>query len=959
MNKRFIFKNILVLSVLANVNFMLAQEQTKEIDTAQSIIGVKEDLTPGNLIQVSNISNTNAISTVKGKDLVNISSLNITNRLFGQLAGLTVTQGSGEPGNDMAKLLIRGIGSYGNGGYNVAKIYVDGFEVNPNYFSYMNSVEIESITILKDAAALATFGMRGANGVIWVVTKRGKVGKSTMNIRFNSGIQSAVNINKPLDSYGYAYLYNQAISNDNGGVWSPQYSEADLMNYQQGQNVDWYDSALKGTGIYTNGNIDFNGGDENARYNIVFDYGNQKGIYNVAETDSTSNNRFYKLGLRANLDFEAFDIFEAKIDIGGRLQKHKLPNYGTSNFFNDLAKYPSNIYPVYDNDDQTHFSGTNLYPNNPVGSVNGLGWSSAQARILQGNFVLKEKLDFITKGLYLEESFSFNSYVLSTYNKTKNYGRYIDGQMTTTDVPTSIVASGYGSGGMEDWKQAKVTLGYERGFDKHHLIAAINFHYSDFKGDGFFGYKYHYQNFNGRFNYNYDNRYVAELAFSYFGIDAYAPDNRWGFYPAVSGAWIISNEAFMKDSEVFNLLKLRASVGTTGNSDTSVTGSLNGFSSNGRYLYQPYYSGSSIGAFYTGNGTPTWQNTLAPLFIANEDVFAEKSLKYNVGIEFGLFNKLRTTFDAFLDKRSDILTLDNSIPSYYGNNYYYSNIGKMTNKGFELTTSFSDEFGDFKYAIMGMASYAKNKIDYMAEVPTAYPYNASTGRAFGTPIGLQAVGLYQLNNFNADGSLKEGIAAPTFGDVQAGDIRYRDLDDDGYIDQTDYTAIGKTPFPELTYSFGGNINYHGVDFSILFQGAHGASVNLLNNWNQTVAFVDNGNAYEIAKGAWAYYPEQGIDTRDGATYPRLTTTQNDNNYQSSTYWMKSADYLRIRHMELGYSFSTNGVLNHLNLSKLRVFVNASNFVTWSSLLKDYNLDPETVSGYPALKSITTGVLVGF
>lgn len=958
MNKRVILKNMLILSAFVNMNFMFAQEQPREVDTTQTLLKIE---TPGNLIQVPNTSNTNAISTIKGEDLANISSLNLTNRLYGQLAGLTVTQGSGEPGNDMAQLLIRGTGSYGNGGYNVAKIFVDGFEVNSNYFSYMNPVEIQSITILKDAAALATFGMRGSNGVIWVVTKRGKIGKPTMKIRFNSGIQSAINLNTPLDSYGYASLYNQAISNDNGGEWMPQYSEADLMAYQQGQgaNVDWYESALKGTGIYTNGDIEFNGGDENARYNIVFDYGNQKGIYNVAETDSTSNNRFYKLGLRANLDFKAFDIFEAKIDIGGRLQNHKKPNYGTNNLFTDLARYPSNIYPVYDNEDETHFSGTNLYPNNPVGSVNGLGWNSSQARILQGNFVLKEKLDFITKGLYLVESFSFNSYVLSTYDKTKNYGRYRNDQMTTTDVPTSIVASGYGSAGMEDWKQAKVTLGYDRGFGRHHFNSAISFHHSDFKGDGFFGYKYHYQNFNGRFNYNYDNRYVAELAFSYFGIDAYAPDNRWGFYPAVSGAWILSNEEFLEESKVFTLLKLRASVGTTGGSDTSVTENLGSFSSNGRYLYQSYNSGSSIGAFYTGNGTPTWQNTLAPLFIANEDVFAEKSLKYNVGLEFGLFEKLNTTIDVFLDKRSDILTLDNSIPGYYGNNYYYSNIGKMTNKGFELTTRFSDKIGDFKYAVIGMASYAKNKIDYMAEVPPAYSYNASTGRAFGTPIGLEAVGLYQLSDFNANGSLKEELPVPTFGNVQAGDIRYRDLDNDGFIDQTDYTAIGKTPFPELTYSFGGNINYHGVDFSILLQGSHGASVNLLNNWDQTVAFVDNGNAYEMAKGAWAYYPDQGIDTRDGATYPRLTTTQNDNNYQSSTYWMKSADYLRVRYMELGYSFSKEGILNHLNLSKVRVFINASNFVTWSSLLKDYNLDPETVSGYPALKSITTGVLVGF
>jgi len=311
-----------------------------------------------------------------------------------------------------------------------------------------------------------------------------------------------------------------------------------------------------------------------------------------------------------------------------------------------------------------------------------------------------------------------------------------------------------------------------------------------------------------------------------------------------------------------------------------------------------------------------------------------------------------------LDKRSAIVTMDQSLMKYYGDNVYFSNLGKMTNKGFEATASYTDKIGEVGFNINGMASYSKNKIDYMAEVTPAYSYNAQTGRAFGTPIGLEAMGFFQLSDFNADGALKTGIPVPAFGAVQPGDIRYNDLNKDGYVDQTDVTAIGKTPFPELTYAFGGSVNYKRFDLSVLLQGTYGSSVNLLSNPSQVVAFVDNGNAYEIAKGAWAYYPEQGIDTRATATYPRLTALSNNNNYSNSSFWIKSGDFLRIRNIELGYTLSPE-LLGKINLEKARIFINATNPVTWSSLLKDYNMDPESMSGYPGLKSVNAGITVTF
>ncbi len=903
---------------------------------------------------------TSAVSTVTGEELYKTVNANLSNTWAGMLPGLTVIQGTGEVGNNNAKWLIRGVNSYGSGNWNSAKIYVDGFEVNSEYLVSLSPSEIESVSVLKDGAALAIYGDRGANGVINIVTKRGKIGPATVTAKVRYGAQTPTVVNKPLGSYDFANLYNQAVSNDNGMMWSPVYTPEQLEAYKNGTgvNVDWYDEVMRNSGSYVDGDIVFNGGNANARYNVNLGYVNTAGMINTKNTDATKNLGYERYNLRANLDFNIMKIFEVRVDFGGRIEMRRRPNYGISSLFGDLAHYPSNIYNIYDDADKTHLSGTAVYPNNPYGSINELGWYSQKARSLQGNFAVKEKLDVITPGLYLEEAFSFYSYTLSTYSKTKDYARYFNGSTTTTNQTTSITASGYGSGGMQDWKQGRLTIGYDRAFGKHNLSAAVNYHISAYKGDGYFSYKYNYLNLNGIVDYNYDNRYVAQLAFSYFGNDSFAPGHRWHFYPAASFAWVVSNEDFLKESSWVNHLKVRASAGMAGASDSGATSVLANFSSNGRFLFKDYYANSYVGSFYMGQNGGSWQGTLVPMFVRNEDIRPETSMKYNVGIDATLFGGLDLTVDAFLDKRSNILTLDNSRMGYYGKQYYFSNVGEMTNKGFEANVSYSGQSGDFSYRINGMVSYAKNRIDYMAEVAPANEFSAQTGRPYGTYIGLEAERFYDVNDFDNAGNLKEGIPTPAFGAVQPGDVKYSDLDGNGVVDQNDVTAIGKSVYPEWYYSFGGKIGWKGFDLEVLFQGAAGASVNLLDNWNQTVAFVDNGNAYEIAKNAWAYYPTEGIDTRATARYPRLTTQSNENNYRTSSLWIKSADYLKLRNLELGYNFNTNK-LQKAGIDNLRIYLSGHNLLTVSSLLRNYNLDPEGFGYYPTVRSYNVGVSITF
>ena len=535
----------------------------------------KGRVTPGLLFETSQLRSTSAVSTADGPALAKNRQTNLTNSFAGQFTGLTLFQGSGEPGNDMASWLVRGIGSYGKPGYNTAKIFVDGFEVNADYIAYLSPAEIDKVSVLKDGAALSIFGDRGANGVIWIETKRGEIGPASVSASVHYGIQQATTYAKPLDSYGYATLYNQAVSNDNGS-WSPAYDAAALEAYRNGSatNVDWYDEVLRDSGYVIDGDVTFRGGTQTARYNVVLNYLNQQGLFDVSNSDSRSNRTYERYGLRANLDFTMFKFIEARVDLGGRIERGKRPNITIDDLFYNMARYPSNIYEIWDDEAHTHYSGTSTYNSNPVASINALGWRQAQSRVLQGNFQLVERLDFITEGLYLREAFSFNTYTTSGYSKTRNYARYHNGVRTTTDEDTSLQASGYGSDGMEDWKQGHISLGYDRQFGRHAVDAAVNLHISAYNGDGIFSYQYHYLNYNGRVNYSYDDRYVAEFGFSYFGNDAFAPGNRWSFYPSISAAWVLSNESFLRDSKVIDLLKLRLSYGRSGFADSDATSVL-------------------------------------------------------------------------------------------------------------------------------------------------------------------------------------------------------------------------------------------------------------------------------------------------------------------------------------------------------------------------------------------------
>ncbi|WP_205511095.1 SusC/RagA family TonB-linked outer membrane protein [Longitalea arenae] len=957
MKKRFQY----ILTACLSWQSLHAQEAGRANSTDTAIIELLQaEVEPGPLLQIRKEYSLTGTPSVSGTILYRTPVPNITNALYGRLPGLTVKQGSGEPGYDAAELLIRGVGSYDN---TSLVIYIDGFQTTLSYFNYLPASEIESISVLKDPVTLATFGMKGANGVLWVITKRGFAGRRKIQVQMVNGIQQPQRITKPYGSYDYARLYNQAISNDNYALngyqykYTPQYTEAQLDEYRNGGgvNVDWYDQVLKKNGLYTDANVVFSGGGADTRYALILDYMRQRGLYDVATNATSSNAQIQRFNIRSNLDFNFFKIFEAKVDLGGRIEDRRYPNFNGPALWTNLARYPSNVYPVID-EATGRWSGTTLFPHNPVASLNGLGWTSTHDRTLQANFNLKQKLDFITPGLYLNEGVSFNTWTRTAASKTATYARFYNGIQTTTDKQTDIIANGATPVDQFDWKQYTLTTGYNRTFGIHAFAGAVQFLQSNFMtdaginnpgqntGNNIF---YHFYNVNGRFHYTYKERYLLELAFGSTGSDNYAPGRRWGFYPALAAGWILSKESFLANSKWVNYLKLRAGAGS----------SANDYSRHGRYLYQQYFV--SNGSFYTGNSSLAANGGIIQSYAANPDIFAEKSIKYNAGIEATLFKKLALTLDLFRDNRSDIVTQNNDLMAMYGGILPYVNLGKVTNRGIEASASFNDQAGAFDYTAGFMVSYASNKVNYRAEVPVVNDFNKTTGLPVNAPMGLIADGFYDITDFNADGTLKAGLPVPVFGAVQPGDLKYKDLDNNKRVDQADITNIGHADYPRITYAFNLGLRYKGFDLSALFQGAASYHINLLNSaWNQTVAFVNNTTVYPMAANAWAYYPDQGIDTRAVADYPRLTTKANDNNYRASSFWMKRGNFLRLRNAELGYNLPA-AALKKLHLDKLRVYISAVNAFTWSYIGEQYDLDPETPAGYPGMRSFNAGISLTF
>jgi TonB-linked SusC/RagA family outer membrane protein len=882
-------------------------------------------------------SNTAAISSISGEEVYETPVPTLSNGLMGRIPGLTVMQQSGEPGYDEPSMNIRGLATYNNSDY---LVYVDGFE---SPFNQLSALEIESISVLKDAAALALFGIRGANGVIWVTTKKGEAGKAKVQFDARYGFQSPVQLPDFLESYDYARLYNEALVND-FGPGSEEYSEESLQAYKNNTNpylypnVDWYDEVLRESTPVYDANLTFTGGNKSVKYFVLLGYMRNQGLYANTDKDKeiNSNADFQRYNFRSNVDIDINVIFDASVKLGGRIEDRYFPNFHGPTLWNNMAKYPPNIYPVKTQNDQ--WGGNAIYPDNPVASILAKGYSSTHDRNVQATFRLREKLDMILPGLSLTQTASFSNWFRGNYDKTRDYARYqpvYNGETERIEYDKYLEDTDFS---INEWSNSQwhrtnfeFALNYNRSFGASTLSSMVMYHQDKYMVDGD-NVPYAHQGIKGRINYGFKNRYFAEFGFAYNGSENFPSGERYGFFPAISGTWIISDEDFMNNITAFDFLKLRSSYGLLGNDRVGTV----------RFPYEYNYYNS--GGYYLGTNGDRWVDALVEGSLGNTDVSWEKSKKFNVGIDARLFGKLDATVDYFHEKRTDIIgTRSATIPDYLGVGLPYENIGEVTNKGFEVGFRYSYKIGDFSYFAGTKFWFARNTIDYMNEVVRPEPYLYRTGHSIGQEFGLEVIGFFNSWEEINDEDTPEQL----FGPVQPGDIRYKDQNNDGFINEDDEVAIGHGRTPEFTYSFNFGAEYKGFDMELFFQGVGNRSVYLSGPY--VWAFIDNAKAAPNALGRWTEA------TKETATYPRLTTIPNENNYRTSTFWMENGAFLRLRNVELGYTLPKL-VSEKLGIAKARVYVNGINQLTWDHI---DNLDPEVMSGYPLMKSWNMGLSVNF
>lgn len=888
------------------------------------------------------IAQTGAIASITTKEIKQSPVANITNALTGRLPGLIAVQRSGEPGSDMPELYIRGLATFNS---NAPLITIDGVQKEQEAISMLNPNEVESITILKDASATALYGIKGANGVIIIQTRRGKEGKPAINASVQTAVQNPTRLPEYLNSYDYAVLRNEAIKNDNPTA-APLYTQEALEAYRSGSDpykypsVNWLEEMIKPSAM-TQANFNISGGAPQVKYFVNVGYTQQDGLYEAEKNSQYDPNLKYKrYNFRSNTDVDFDKNFSMSLSLFASIEDKNTPRTTTEQMFTYLLQTTPNAYPIrYPNG----MYGGSRY--NPFVLLNGLGYVQNFDSSLSGMLSATRKLNFITEGLYVKANYSFDGYYrkdftrakttqTALYNGTGDYFDETSYSYQETDTPLGAPTAGY------DQKRSvwmDLSLNYGRSFGNHHVTGLLlanrrqRIIYSQIP--------FVDQGIVSRMTYNYKNKYFGELNMGYSGSDNFAKGKRYGFFPAYSAGWVMSEENFLKNSSFLDHLKVRGSYGLTGNDV------LNGR----RWLF--------ISEFIDGPGY-SFGDPLTNIggrlegAMANPDVTWETARKMNVGIESNFLNSLiGFNVDVFHEKRDDILITRGTVPGMIGvtsANLPPANLGSVINRGVEAELIHRKRVGNVNYFVKANGSFSRNKILEMDEASRPYDYLRRTGQSLRQLYGLTAIGFFK----NED-DIQNSPAQ--FGNLIPGDIKYKDLNGDGKIDNNDEGPIGRTTVPEFLYGLAGGFNWKNLDFSLLFQGAGNYNVNF-----------SHASAWEFYNGASVLTHHLGRwtpETAETATYPVLHNGQNNNNHRErSSFFMKDASYIRLKNVELGYTFKNIRLTKQTGLASLRLYANGMNLFTWDKMGAGY-FDPEAPSGkgffYPQLRVVNLGLSTDF
>ena len=888
---------------------------------------------------------TSAISTISADDLSKAPVSTLGNAIQGLGSGLTVLRTVGaEPGWDQPNIYIRGVQSFGGG--TAPLVMVDNVERD---FSQLDPEEIETFTILKDAAATAIYGMRGANGVILVTTKKGFVGKPVISLTAQYGIQSPTRLPKYAGSKDYVGYRNLALRNDYNKLTDTEFNSLFLSDPKNNQanydgsnpylypNTDWYKSFLKSSSPQQSYKLSFRGGTEIAQYYVMLGVVDQKGLYNFTNENKgfSTQNDFSRYNFRTSVDVNLSKDLKVGVNLGGRVENRHTPNTGAGTIISALSNLPPTM-PIF-NEDQS-LAGSAIYRYNPYGLIAQTGFSDRFARYIQGTTTADLKLDMILDGLSANALFGFDA--SKNYGRSKNqkyavYQQNMDNTYTQFGESSSIDLNYSG------WDSSfGLMLNYLFGFSYDHSVGVnhitgdVKYMQSSMSVDGD-NPDYRNQGVFGRATYSYDKRYTAEFGFAYNGSENFAKDSRFGFFPTISAAWVISNEDFLKNNETISYLKLRGSYGKVGNSNIGI-----GY----RFPYEEKYYGGNGYYFGTAGTDGSYEGR-----IANPNLTWEESLNTNIGLEIGLLKTLELDFDVFNNDRTQIITGRwNTLPSFIGQDLPYENSGSVQSKGFEVSLKHNQKIGDFSYTVQGNASYARNKITAQEEVAGMNSWEYRTGQSVMQQWGLQV----SPDKFFKDQADIDSWAKSSFSAVQPGDVKYIDQNGDKVIDSQDFIPLGNPSVPEWNFGLTLGCEYKGFDFNVLFTGIANRSMFVGNN--VFLGLLDNTNiTTEVAENSW------GVSS--SPKYPRLTNQINLNNLQFSSLWLKNVNFLRVQTMEIGYSLPKK-LLNKANISDVRFFVNGYNLFSFDNMSK-YHLSAEIpnagVTMYPEIKVINVGANLKF
>lgn len=918
--------------------------------------------------QAKRITLTGAVSAINGKELQKVPVSSVQNTLAGKLPGFFSQQRSGQPGKDASDFFIRGVSSL-NGDGNKPLIIVDDVEYTYEQLSQININEIESISILKDASTTAIYGIKGANGVLVVKTRRGEDGRPRINVRVESGLQMPVREPNFLGSYQTAQLVNEAYANDG---MQPLFTDDDLEHFRTGDDpyghpdVNWYDEIFKSTAQQSNANVDVSGGTDRLKYFVSVGYFMQNGLvkdFGAANTDVNSNYLYRRFNYRSNIDFQVTNNLSMRLDV-------------TSRFMNINEPYNLNATgQIYSWEEMHPYSAPVI---NPDGSWAYLYDTSARRPTLNARlanqgyrrtrrndnnllYSANWKMDFITKGLSSNIRVAYSTidenwrsawrseFPTYHFNSDGQGGGYynINPDHVYTNGSYAITA---GTNTARKDLNLQAFLNYARVFNEDHDVSGMLLFNRESTTNENVGQKVP-EKFMGmtlKLGYKYKNKYLVDFNAAYNGSDRFSAGHRYGIFPAIGAGWVISEEEWFRKvfEKSVDHLKIRSSFGIVG-SDVAM---------GDRYLYNQIYEVGDT--YYFGDRAMNWQGYREGA-LGNDNVTWEKARKFDIGIDLNLWNSVSLTIDYFYDHRYDQLVYRGDIPQLIGIGTSPVNVAKTMNRGFDGQIGYRKSWGDWSFNTNFVFSYAQNRILYQQEAMQRFPWLTKTGRPINQPFGYTWDGFYTPDEIAAIAAGADNAPAIPVSEtpVQAGDLKYKDLNDDGVIDDYDKQAIGKPNLPNTTLGWTIGGSWKGLTLSILFQGSFNYSFSVVGTGIEP--FKSQFQPLHLQR-----WTEERFNNGEEINFPRLTsnpTTVNAAEAYMSDFWLVDAWYIRLKTIDLSYDLPRKILPKFLDSA--RIYMNAYNLFTWTSYDK-YQQDPEISTNtagdaYMNQRVLNFGVALGF